>query len=53
MRIKDLIKLLEKYDEDSEIECFISADGADYNLDIEGVGTIEDDEVIYIYAKDE
>ena len=53
MQIKDLIKLLEKYDEDSDIECFISADGADYNLDIEGVGTIKDDEVIYIYAKDE
>lgn len=53
MQIKDLMKLLEKYDEDAEIECFISADGTDYDLDIEGVGTIEDDEVIYIYAKDE
>ena len=53
MQIKDLIRLLKKYDEDSEIECFISIDGADYNLDVEGVGTIEDDEVIYIYAKDE
>lgn len=52
MQIKDLIRLLEHYDEDSEIECFISVDGADYDLDIEGVGTIEDDEVIYIYAKD-
>lgn len=53
MQIKDLIKLLEKHDEDSEIECFISVDGVDCALDIKGVGTIEDDEEIYIYAKEE
>ena len=53
MRIKDLIKLLETHRENDEIQCLIKIDGADYDLEIEGIGTIEDDEVIYIYAKEE
>lgn len=53
MQIKDLIKLLEGYSENDEVMCLIKIDGADYDLDIEGVGAIEDDEVIYVFAKDE
>ena len=53
MQIKDLIKLLEDYDENDEVMCLIKIDGVDYDLEIEGVGTIEDDDVIYVYAKDE
>ena len=53
MQIKDLIKLLEDYNENDEVICLIKIDGADYDLDIEGIGTIEDDGVIFIYAKDE
>ena len=53
MQIKDLIRLLKNHDENKEVMCLINIDGADYDLDIEGVGTIEDDEVIYVYAKEE
>lgn len=53
MQIKDLLKLLETHDTNDEVKCLIEIDGADYDLDIEGIGTIEDDEVIYIYAKEE
>lgn len=53
MKIKDLIRLLEQYNENDEVMCMTIIDGADYSLDIEGVGTIEDDDVIYVYAKDE
>lgn len=53
MQIKDLIKLLKTHSKNDEIKCLIKIDGADYDLDIEGIGTIEDDEVIYIYAKEE
>lgn len=53
MQIKDLIRLLEDYNENDKVMCLIKIDGADYDLDIEGVGTIEDEDVIFIYAKDE
>lgn len=53
MKIKDLIRLLEQYNENDEVMCMTIIDGVDYDLDIEGVGTIEDDDVIYVYAKDE
>lgn len=53
MQIKDLIRLLEQYNENDEVKFMAIIDGADYSLDIEGVGTIEDDDVIYVYAKDE
>lgn len=52
MKIIDLIKLLETHGANDEVQIFIKIDGVDYGLEIEGVGTIEDDEVIYIYAKD-
>lgn len=53
MQIKDLISLLEQCNENDEVICMAIIDGSDYALDIKGVGTIEDDEVIYIYAKEE
>lgn len=53
MQIKDLIKLLETYGVNDEAQIFIKIDGVDYGLEIEGVGTIEDDKVIYIYAKED
>ncbi|WP_243344590.1 hypothetical protein [Anaerococcus sp. AGMB09787] len=53
MQIKDLISLLEQYNENDEVICMAIIDGSDYALDIKGVGTIEDDDVIYVYAKDE
>lgn len=53
MQIKDLVRLLEQYNENDEVMCMTIIDGSDYGLDIEGVGTIEDDDVIYVYAKDE
>lgn len=53
MQIKDLIRLLKTHSENDEMQCLVKIDGADYDLEIEGIGTIEDDEVIYIYAKEE
>lgn len=53
MQIKDLIKLLEDHNENDEVMCLAIIDGADCVLEIEGVGTIEGDDVIYVYAKDE
>lgn len=50
MKIKDLIRLLKEYDEDAKVESLVTIDGIDYDLKIEGVGTIEDDEVIYVYS---
>lgn len=53
MKIIDLIKLLETHDEDDEVKCLALIEGADFTLELEGVGTVEDDKVIYIYAKEE
>lgn len=50
MQIKDLIRLLKEHDEDAKVESLVNIDGVDYDLKIEGVGTIEDDEVIYVYS---
>ena len=50
MQIKDLIRLLKKHDEDAKVESLVRIDGVDYDLKIEGVGAIEDDEVIYVYS---
>lgn len=53
MQIKDLIRLLENHHKDAEVKCLVKNDGDEYDIEIEGVGTIEDDEVIYVYAKEE
>lgn len=52
MQIKDLIRLLKTHDEDDEVKCLALVEGADFTLELEGLGTIEDDKVIYIYAKE-
>ena len=51
MQIKDLIKLLETHDKDDEVKCLALVEGADFTLELEGVGEIEEDETVYIYAK--
>lgn len=53
MKIIDLIKLLETYDKYDEVKCLALVEGADFTLELEGVGTVEDDKVIYIYAKED
>lgn len=51
MQIKDLIRLLKTHDEDDEVKCLALVEGADFTLELEGVGGIEGDETVYIYAK--
>lgn len=53
MQIKDLIRLLKTHDENEVIKCLAIVEDDSYVLKIEGVGTVEDDKVIYIYAKEE
>ena len=50
--VKDLKNLLEAYDDDQEIKIFAEADDAQYDLEFEGVGDIEDEDIVYIYAKE-
>lgn len=51
MQIKDLIRILKTHDEDDEVKCLALVEGADFTLELEGVGGIEGDETVYIYAK--
>ncbi len=53
MQIKDLIRLLDVYDDELEIYSLIRIDGEEYSLEIKGIGAIEDEDSIYIFSKDE
>ena len=50
--VKDLKNLLETYDDDQEIKIFAEADDAQYDLEFEGVGEIQGEDTVYIYAKE-
>lgn len=50
--VKDLKNLLEDYDDDQEIKIFADADDAQYDLEFEGVGGIQGEDTVYIYAKE-
>ena len=50
--VKDLKNLLEAYDDDQEIKIFAEADDAQYDLEFEGVGEIQGEDTVYIYAKE-
>ena len=50
--VKDLKNLLEAYDDDQEIKIFAEADDAQYDLEFEGVGGIQGEDTVYIYAKE-
>lgn len=50
--VKDLKNLLEAYDDDQELKIFAEADDAQYDLEFEGVGEIQGEDTVYIYAKE-
>ena len=50
--VKDLKNLLEAYDDDQEIKIFATADDTQYVLEFEGVGGIQGEDTVYIYAKE-
>lgn len=50
--VKDLKNLLEAYDDDQELKIFAEADDAQYDLEFEGVGGIQGEDRVYIYAKE-
>lgn len=50
--VKDLKNLLEAYDDDQEIKIFAEADEEQYDLEFEGVGGIQGEDRVYIYAKE-
>lgn len=50
--VKDLKNLLEAYDDDQELKIFAEADNAQYDLEFEGVGGIQGEDTVYIYAKE-
>ena len=50
--VKDLKNLLEAYDDDQEIKVFATADEEQYDLEFEGVGGIQGEDTVYIYAKE-
>ena len=50
--VKDLKNLLEAYDDDQELKIFAEADDAQYDLEFEGVGGIQGEDTVYIYAKE-
>lgn len=53
MTVGELKDLLDVYDDEVEIANFIKIDGDDYSFDIKGVGTIEDEDRVFIFSKDE
>ena len=52
MTIKDLKELIKNYDDDQEIKIFATADDTQYDLEFEGVGGIQGEDTVYIYAKE-
>lgn len=52
MTIKDLKELIKNYDDDQEIKIFAETEDTQYSLEFEGVGDIEDEDIVYIYAKE-
>ena len=52
MTIKDLKELIKNYDDDQEIKVFATADEEQYDLEFEGLGGIEGENTVYIYAKE-
>ena len=52
MTIKDLRELIKNYDDDQEIKIFAETEDTQYSLEFEGVGDIEDEDIVYIYAKE-
>ena len=50
--VKDLKNLLKDYDDDQEIKIFVTADDIQYVLEFEGVGGIQGEDRVYIYAKE-
>ena len=50
--VKDLKNLIKDYDDDQEIKIFAETEDTQYSLEFEGVGDIEDEDIVYIYAKE-
>lgn len=53
MNVGELKELLDNYDDELEIYNLIKIDGGEYSLEIKGIGTIEEEDRIYIFSKDE
>ncbi|MDU2648347.1 MAG: hypothetical protein E6296_06700 [Anaerococcus vaginalis] len=53
MTVGQLKDLLDIYDDELEIYNLIKIDGGEYSLEIKGIGTIEEEDRIYIFSKDE
>lgn len=53
MTVGQLKDLLDIYDDELEIYNLIEIDGGEYSLEIKGIGTIEEEDRIYIFSKDE
>lgn len=55
MNVKELKEILDVYSDELEIFNLARIDGADYSLEIKGVGAVQDegDNKVFIFSKDE